>query len=234
MVTHVLTSPKSPRLPDLRYFIKVESFSADVTNTDKNDQRVWNLDCGYLRSLGHQSLPPTNLGRVHEDMASPEYTITGPEQIRSSDFAKELKILKKLWLIFFISHWATDKVVPFIGNKIIHINFRKCHSFTINESNKVVSRVDKELSCPAHEEAYANIVYHACNINYPAEIVIRSIDTDIAAIMLGNMHPLKSDSVVWMLTGTGNNLRYVDLTKIHAELGQLICQLTWISCHHRM
>ncbi|GFY52525.1 hypothetical protein TNIN_58581 [Trichonephila inaurata madagascariensis] len=27
---------KSPRLPDLRYFIKAESFSADVTNTDIN------------------------------------------------------------------------------------------------------------------------------------------------------------------------------------------------------
>ncbi|GFY52524.1 uncharacterized protein TNIN_58571 [Trichonephila inaurata madagascariensis] len=107
---------------------------------------------------------------------------------------------------------------------MIHINFRKCHSFTINEFNKVVSRVDEELSCPAHEEADTKTVYHACNINYPAEIVIRSIDTDIAAIMPGNMHPLKNDSVVWMLTGTGNNLRYVDLTKIHAELEQLICQ----------
>ncbi|GFQ72538.1 uncharacterized protein TNCT_59011 [Trichonephila clavata] len=42
--------------------------------------------------------------------------------------------------------------------------------------------------------------------------------------MLGNMHHLKNQLVVWMLTGTGNNLRYVDLTKIHAELGQLICQ----------
>ncbi|GFR17097.1 platelet glycoprotein 4 [Trichonephila clavata] len=42
--------------------------------------------------------------------------------------------------------------------------------------------------------------------------------------MLVNMHHLKNHSVVWMLTDTGNNLRYVDLTKIHAELGQLICQ----------
>ncbi|GFQ91908.1 hypothetical protein TNCT_653041 [Trichonephila clavata] len=40
--------PKSPRPPDLRYFIKAESFSTDVTNTGKNDQRVWSLDCGYL------------------------------------------------------------------------------------------------------------------------------------------------------------------------------------------
>ncbi|GFS87455.1 uncharacterized protein TNCV_207701 [Trichonephila clavipes] len=63
--------------------------------------------------------------------------------------------------------------------------------FTINESNKVVSRVDEELSCPAHEEAVTKAVYHACNINYQAEIVTRSIDTEIAAIMLGNMHPLK-------------------------------------------
>ncbi|GFQ78361.1 protein kinase C-binding protein 1 [Trichonephila clavata] len=39
---------KSPRPPDLRYFIKAESFSVDVTNTGKNDQRVWSLDCGYL------------------------------------------------------------------------------------------------------------------------------------------------------------------------------------------
>ncbi|GFW80335.1 hypothetical protein TNCV_2944681 [Trichonephila clavipes] len=39
---------KSPRLPDLRYFIKAESFSADATSTGKNDHRVWSLDCGYL------------------------------------------------------------------------------------------------------------------------------------------------------------------------------------------
>ncbi|GFY56795.1 hypothetical protein TNIN_474591 [Trichonephila inaurata madagascariensis] len=45
-----LHNPNSPRLPDLHYFIKAESFSADVTNTGKNDQRVWSLDCGFLRS----------------------------------------------------------------------------------------------------------------------------------------------------------------------------------------
>ncbi|GFY65740.1 uncharacterized protein TNIN_423301 [Trichonephila inaurata madagascariensis] len=76
-----------------------------------------------------------------------------------------------------------------------------------NESKKV-KRVDEELSCPAHEEeADTKMVCHACNINYPAEIVIRSVDTNIAAIMLGSMPPPpKNDSVAWMLTGTGNNL----------------------------
>ncbi|XP_049316764.1 uncharacterized protein LOC125779446 [Bactrocera dorsalis] len=36
------------------------------------------------------------------------------------------------------------------------------------------------------------------------------------------MHHIPNDSRVWMLTGTGNNLRYVDLTKIHTKLGDSI------------
>jgi len=87
-----------------------------------------------------------------------------------------------------------------------------------------VSSVHEELSCPEHEEADTKIVYHACNINFQANIVIRSVDTDIAAIMLGHMHHLNNHSVVWMLTGTGNNLIYLNLTKIHAALGESICQ----------
>ncbi|GFT25983.1 uncharacterized protein TNCV_5126481 [Trichonephila clavipes] len=67
------------------------------------------------------------------------------------------------------------------------------------------TKLSQELSCPADEEADTKMVYHACNINYPAEIVIRSTDTDIAAIMLGNMQ-LKNDSVAWVLTRTGKKI----------------------------
>lgn len=159
------------------------------------------------------------------ESAQLEYIITGPEQSRPNDFAKELKNsnFKEALVDFFILHWATDEMASFIGNKIIHVNFRKCHSFVAN-SNKVVLSINEELSCPEHEEADTKIIYHACHINYPANIVIRSVDTDIVAIMLAHMHHLKNDSFVWMLTGTGNNLRYVDLTKIHAELGESVCQ----------
>ncbi|KAF9406624.1 hypothetical protein HW555_013064 [Spodoptera exigua] len=37
----------------------------------------------------------------------------------------------------------------------------------------------------------------------------RTIDTDVAAIMLGHMHRLNDESQVWMLTGTGNNLSFI-------------------------
>ncbi|GBP15024.1 hypothetical protein EVAR_6667_1 [Eumeta japonica] len=39
-VTVATLSPKSQRRPDLRYFIKAESFSMHVPNTGKNDQRL--------------------------------------------------------------------------------------------------------------------------------------------------------------------------------------------------
>ncbi|KAF9412756.1 hypothetical protein HW555_008841 [Spodoptera exigua] len=145
------------------------------------------------------------------ESAQLEYTITGPEQVRPSDFVKELKNsnFKEALVDFFISHWASDEMAPFIGGKIIHINFRKCHSFMVNETNKAISSITEELSCPEHEEADTKIVYHACKINYEANIIIRTIDTDVAAIMLGHMHRLNDESQVWMLTGTGNNLSFI-------------------------
>nr|CAD7198939.1 unnamed protein product [Timema douglasi] len=42
---------KSPRQPDLRYFIKAENFSEHVPNRGKNEQRVWSWYCGYLGRL---------------------------------------------------------------------------------------------------------------------------------------------------------------------------------------
>lgn len=155
-----------------------------------------------------------------------EYTITGADQVRPNDFMKELKNSNfKLALVdFFILHWATDEMAPFIGNKIIHINLRQCHSFVVNNHNNVITSIVEELSCPEHKEADTKVIYHACNINYAANIVIRSVDTDIVAIMLGHMHHLQHDSHVWILTGTANHLRYVNLTKIHAQLGGSICK----------
>ncbi|CAH2108531.1 unnamed protein product [Euphydryas editha] len=92
-------------------------------------------------------------------------------------------------------------MIPFIGNNKIFINFRQCHFFTVTK-NKVMSEIHEDLSCSEHEEADTKIVYHVCNIDAQANFVIRCSDTDIAAIMLGNMHHLKNnDSRARILTG---------------------------------
>ncbi|XP_054737911.1 uncharacterized protein LOC129244318 [Anastrepha obliqua] len=96
--------------------------------------------------------------------------------------------------------------------------------YIITSPDQKVPSINEELSCPEHEEADTKIIFHICNYNFEANIVIRTVDTDIAAIMLAHLHRLKNDSTIWMLTGTGNNVRYVNLTKIHAQLGESICR----------
>lgn len=150
-----------------------------------------------------------------------EFSISGPDQVRPSDFAKELKNIrfKEALIDFFIRHWSTDEIVPFIGNKNIVVNFKNCHSFSVI-NNAVVSSIDENLSCPEHEEADTKIIHHICNFVDQANFVIQCSDTDIAVIMLGNMHHLKNDdSHVWILTGTGNKVRYIDITEIYKHLG---------------
>uniref|UniRef100_A0A2H1VK22 SFRICE_026934 n=1 Tax=Spodoptera frugiperda TaxID=7108 RepID=A0A2H1VK22_SPOFR len=42
---------------------------------------------------------------------------------------------------FFIQHWATDEMVPFIGNSQVFINFKECHSYMVY-NNKVLLNID--------------------------------------------------------------------------------------------
>lgn len=163
---------------------------------------------------------------LRQESAQLDFNITGPDQTRPADFVKELKNIrfKQALVDFMIQHWATDEMAPFIGNKEIFINFRQCHYYFVH-NNRVISGVEDNLSCEQHEEADTKIIYHVCNVDAESNFVIRCSDTDIAAIMLGNMHHLKNkDSHVWILTGTGNKQRYVDLKKIHEHLGLSLCR----------
>lgn len=155
-----------------------------------------------------------------------DFNITGPDQVRPSDFLKELKNInfKQALVDFFIQHWASYEMIPFVENKRILINFKQCYSYIV-DNNKIVSNVDDSLSCPEHEEADTKIVFHVCNTDVQANFVIRCSDTDIAIIMLGHMHNLKNDdSNVWLNAGTGNNQRYINLTKVYEHLGPSLCR----------
>ncbi|XP_046481702.2 uncharacterized protein [Neodiprion pinetum] len=155
-----------------------------------------------------------------------DYSIYGPDQIRSSDFTKEMRNtkFKEALIEFFTIHWATDDVAPFIGNKLIHLNFKNCYSYRSNDG-KVESSIVEDLCCKSHEEADSKIIFHACSIIDQSNIVIRGSDTDILIIMLGNMVNLKNPSShIWMLTGTGNNERFIDVSKIYTELGPLLAK----------
>ena len=69
-----------------------------------------------------------------------EYAISGPEQARTHDFAKDLRNdkFKKALVLFLISHWHSNDVAPFIGSKTILLNFIHCYSYSVNSNGNVV------------------------------------------------------------------------------------------------
>ncbi|KAF9406799.1 hypothetical protein HW555_012938, partial [Spodoptera exigua] len=94
---------------------------------------------------------------------------------------------------FFILHWTSEEMIPFIGNNQVFINFRQCHSFTVS-NNKVMSEINEDLSCPQHEEADTKIVYHVCNTDardnfFRRANYIASVWNNASAKMINILNP---------------------------------------------
>lgn len=153
------------------------------------------------------------------------YVISGSDQTRPADFGKELRNarFKEALVQFLINHWASDEVIPFIGNKTIYLNFDRCHAYEVL-NGRVEKTIDEQLSCEKHEEADTKMVYHVCNIDYAANAVIRCSDTDVLVIMLGNMEHLAGSVNIWMDAGTGNHQRWIDITKLFNNLGKSLAR----------
>ena len=66
------------------------------------------------------------------------------------------------------------------------------------------------------EEADTRLVLHLSTLPSNSNAVIRSSDTDVMAVLLGNIHKLKPDVNVWMQTGLHikNTLRYIDISRL--------------------
>lgn len=131
-----------------------------------------------------------------------DFKITGPQQTRTSDFAKDLKNIKfkEALVKFLIDHWADDQMASIIGDKTIYLNHDLCYVYSATD-NRVTRDIDYDLSCEDHEEAHTKIVFFICQIKKEAVVTIRTSDTDIAVIMLANMdcickHLLEYESIL--------------------------------------
>ena len=76
------------------------------------------------------------------------------------------------------------------------------------------------------EEADTRLVLHLSTLPSNSNAVIRSSDTDVMAVLLGNIHKLKPDVNIWMETGlqSKNTLRYIDISGLAHILGESLCR----------
>ena len=154
-------------------------------------------------------------------------TITGPKQQHQPDFLKSLRNdkFKESLISFFIDSWEDDSLSPIIGSKILYVTSKeKCFSFH-QENNKIIKKEVIEMVCH-QEEADTRLVFHLSTLPSNSNAVIRSSDTDVMAVLLGNIHKLKPDVNIWMETGlqSKNTLRYIDISGLAHILGESLCR----------
>lgn len=164
---------------------------------------------------------------LRNEANSMDFNISGPMQVRPTDFNKGLKNIKfkQALVTFLIDHWRQPEMVPFIGQTIINLNYDFCYSYKL-ENDNIIQTIDDDLYCENHEEADTKLVYHACQLEseLTTNVLIKSCDTDILIIMLGNMENLKCDSLnIYMEYGAANKKRTLNLTQLYIELGPTVC-----------
>ena len=152
----------------------------------------------------------------------------GPEQSRPKHFNDALNSpsFKRELPSFLMKEWQRQHFSGIIGNRDIYVgHLHEClHLFV--EDGILKSETVDYLRCN-HAEADTRICLHAKNADDSADIaniVVRASNTDVAVILIH--HCSKFSSTLWMDTGTvsGKNRRYVNLTKIAANLGQKMCK----------
>ncbi|CAH0663654.1 unnamed protein product [Spodoptera exigua] len=162
---------------------------------------------------------------LRENVKSTDFRISGPQQVRPSDFAKELKNIKfKDALVkFIINNLSEQDMAHIIANKIININHDMCYEYSVKDG-LVIQTINEDLTCQEHEEADTKIVYHVCQMKQRGQVTIRCSDTDILIIMLGNMEFVESGVQISMDVGVGNSRRYIDVSRLYEILGSTLAK----------
>ncbi|XP_017472207.1 PREDICTED: uncharacterized protein LOC108363375 [Rhagoletis zephyria] len=148
------------------------------------------------------------------------FSISGSEQVRPTDFTGEWKNVnfKEAIVRFFFDHWAEDYMAPYINNKTIYVNADACHKYIVRDG-KMIRSIEHQLTCPSHEEADTKIIYHICKLQSDTNVNIRCFDTDILVIIIANMSNIDKNINISMQVGVGNNQRFININHLYETLG---------------
>jgi hypothetical protein len=88
-------------------------------------------------------------------------------------------------LVKFLSRfWASEVHSTILGNKTVTMNCGD-HCYTFKVEDGVVVKREIHAMFSTHEEADSRMLFHISSVQPPANVVIRTIDTDVLVIALG-------------------------------------------------
>ena len=156
------------------------------------------------------------------------YEITGPTQKRPVNFKKALRnnLFKQSLVKFLVISWEDDTLAEVLKHKEVFVNCEDtCYSFKASDGK--MSKTEELHLHSTHEEAGSKMIFHLHSLPASSNVVIRTVDTDVLIILLGNMEKLDDvNKNVWLEVGlfTMNTLRYIDVRAIYNKLGCGLCK----------
>ena len=149
----------------------------------------------------------------------------------SGEFFRNCKLLTQTRLVLDLQlisavlfrHWEQlDTLKDLIGRLELYITHCKhCQRIWKSESDTIEVAEVEGLYTDHEEEADTRLLLHAkhASINYN-DIVIRSPDTDVFILMLGQKSSI--DANLYLDTGAGNYRRVIDINKIQESVGTTV------------
>ncbi|XP_053595581.1 uncharacterized protein LOC103568398 isoform X1 [Microplitis demolitor] len=146
------------------------------------------------------------------------FNVSGPQQTRPSDFLKSLKNFRfKEALVHFLSnYWENDNLATIIQNKKVFLTVEKnCYSYQ-TQHNRVIKTEEIGYLCD-YEEADTRMIFHASRVTPGSKILIKSSDTDVLIILLGNIDKLQQ-SEIWLASSTNKKKILKILTALTVKI----------------
>ena len=151
--------------------------------------------------------------------------ITASAQRCPQKWAKYLALgsNKEALIKFFVTEWQNDNYADFVGDKVILVSAKHtCYRLSRMSYKIRLERVEE--FCSTQEEADTKIFLHT---NHAAalghlSILIKSSDTDVEVMALYFKWDIQAR--LYLLKGTKNKARLIDITAIGDKLGNDICR----------
>ena len=170
------------------------------------------------------------------------YVIAGAAQKRPTNFTAALRNnqFKDSLVKFVVTSWEDKSNADIFNGKQIYATYDdKCYLFKVIDG-EVVKEEDRSLSS-SHEEADSRMLFHCKNLQGSKNVVVRTNDTDVLIIFLGNMEKLNPDLKIWLevCIQAQNNLHCIAVKEMFDTLGSdlvehfqdFMCSLARIILH---
>lgn len=131
---------------------------------------------------------------------------------------------KKNFIRFLLSEWTKDQYSVLLKNREIYfVCEERC--YLITSDNTTVNSIPVPQLFSSHEEADSRIILHCIYASQQPEvqrIVVRSPDTDVFLLLLSFVDKYNNRPIIFD-TGSGNNRRQVNISKLFNNLSKQLC-----------